>query len=335
MVFKPKNSTMAIIDSGFDVAENDFNKNVTGCIKIEVNGVIQENSLCQDENGHGSCCCAIAHKIAPAAQILMIKILNEDNKGSKNSLIVALRYLLTRDDVLVVNMSLAISFLNDSEELKSLCTELFYQGKYLVSSLANQKKTSIPAIYRNVIGVQGNDFFDTNKYWFNKSYAIQVVADCVPVFLKRPEKFWGIISGNSKATIFFASLLMNNLLSHRTMSRNELIILLEKNANRGTWKPEDICLQHKEIHNKNKQVDDKIFKDVLQLVGEMFHITDEKILTNVGFLHSMYQFDKIKAGNLIDKVAAEFKLNIAHRLISLYEISDVYSLTHFVLENST
>jgi subtilisin family serine protease len=165
--------TVGILDSGVDVGHPDLQANVVGqhCVYDCAGGP----DSAQDDNGHGTNVSGIiASKgtvapigIAPAAKLVMVKMLDQDaSYPSPDQVIDSLNWLaLNRPDVKVVNMSIVSTQLFSgycdsatawTAAFSSAVASLHSKGVTLFAAAGNNETTSAmaaPACIRDVVAV--------------------------------------------------------------------------------------------------------------------------------------------------------------------------------------
>ena len=152
--------TIAVLDSGLD---SDLHKKLQGNIVAgyeyswDLNKIVETSSF-PDKNGHGTQCISLIHSLAKDAQIIVVKILNDDGATSGHILALALEFLL-KLYVQVVHMSLSVTHEDDSSQrISTCCKRLSDQGAILVCSILNGADDSFPACLPSVLAVQGAVF---------------------------------------------------------------------------------------------------------------------------------------------------------------------------------
>jgi hypothetical protein len=94
---------IGIVDSG---TSKKF-RNIKKCVNIVVksaNSPPKTSENCKDENGHGTICSTIINKIAPEAELYIVKILDNQMKANSLELIQAIRWLICQK-VDIINLS--------------------------------------------------------------------------------------------------------------------------------------------------------------------------------------------------------------------------------------
>jgi subtilisin family serine protease len=179
---------IAIVDSGVDLNHPDLDDKIVlkrDADFIDPNG---KNGP-QDENGHGTHVAGIAAAetgngvgvagTAPAARILPVRVLDEDNNGTTNSIAKGIRFA-AEHDADVINLSLA--YLTGADRVEALSGDLtpvrkaidfaWEQGAVIVAAAGNDSLPicAEPSAHARVVCVGATDRQDLRS-WFSNSDA--------------------------------------------------------------------------------------------------------------------------------------------------------------------
>ena len=167
---------VAIIDSGIDASHAKV-KPVSSGVQFRTSAYDQvvESADSSDCVGHGTACAGIIRKKAPDARIYSVRIFDESLRASDQALITALRWS-TDKGMDVVNLSLGSVHSSVVDELRKVCMEAAAGGAILVSAAHNEGRESYPAIFPEVIGVEGGQVRGDYGYLFRAGDAIECVA---------------------------------------------------------------------------------------------------------------------------------------------------------------
>ena len=167
---------IAIIDSGVDYEHPEIGSITRGMdIKIDSDGQIIWGTDYADRSGHGTACTGIIHQIAPDAEIHIIRIFEQSLVADGKLLIAALQWVIDRG-IDVVNLSLGTTDRQYFESIQELCRQAAQEDIILVAAAHNRGIESYPAIFPDVIGVQGKPLPKLNDYYFRKNNHIECVA---------------------------------------------------------------------------------------------------------------------------------------------------------------
>lgn len=158
---------IAILDTGINIDFHDFNKK-----NIEIIDLTKDKSILSiDLDGHGTSCCGEVVKYYSNASIIAIPILNEARKCSLADLYNALLYCYQKEDIGIINMSVAC-IIEDSETIayfEKLVNQIWKSGRILIASNMNRGrgKRVYPYSFSNVIGVN-HTMSNSNYIEFDK-----------------------------------------------------------------------------------------------------------------------------------------------------------------------
>ena len=120
-----------------------------------------------DVLGHGTACAGIIHALAPAAEIVSIRVLGPDNKGKGRAFAHALDWVVEQR-IPVANLSLS----SRSEALygtfHDLVDQAYFANCLLVCSASNTPgQESYPSLFSSVVSVAAHDIPDPTTYFYN------------------------------------------------------------------------------------------------------------------------------------------------------------------------
>lgn len=155
---------IAILDTGSSSHEDIRNQIV--CFKDYVN----YKEFMYDDNGHGTHICGIIagkNGIAPNAEIISIKVLDEKGNGTANEMIYGLRWLKNnyeRWKIRIINISVGFmsgADYNKQKEILALIDGLWELGVIVVAAAGNNGpnpfSVTVPGIARKIITVGSSD----------------------------------------------------------------------------------------------------------------------------------------------------------------------------------
>jgi subtilisin family serine protease len=138
--FKGSGAIVAMLDTGIDMHHPDLSKNIKGGYNALAG---QDSRNYQDDNGHGTHMAGIIAArmnrlgvvgAAYQAQVVAVKVLDQDGNGRLSDLINGLGWITT-NKIRVVNMSLGFS--EDSPLLDRAIQRLYEAGVIMVASAGN------------------------------------------------------------------------------------------------------------------------------------------------------------------------------------------------------
>ncbi|MFF3406063.1 S8 family serine peptidase [Streptomyces sp. NPDC002742] len=152
-----------------------------------------------DVCGHGTACASIIRSLAPACEIISVRVLGLGYFGSGEALITGLRWALEQDFD-VINMSLSTTKPEVARTLYHLADVAYFRRNLIVASAHNTPIESFPWRFASVISVGSHKQPDPELLVYNPAPPVEFFArgDRVPVgWLNGGEM---VCSGNSFAT---------------------------------------------------------------------------------------------------------------------------------------
>ena len=154
---------VAIIDSGVD-GSHPLVGEVTQAVAVERHadgdeGIRFVEGTHDDLYGHGTACAAIIRSLAPHVELVSVRVLGGELKGSAFTFAHGLGWCLNHD-IDVVNLSLSTANENYLETFWQLVDEAAFRRVLLVSAMNNERKRTIPSEFAGVFSVAcapGND----------------------------------------------------------------------------------------------------------------------------------------------------------------------------------
>jgi serine protease AprX len=157
--FSGKNQTVAIIDSGIS-GKSEAAKNLKYFHDFTATC---EFTPC-DGHSHGTIGADLVHQMAPAASIIMLKALDQENRGKTKNVIQAFRWVLDNADeygIKIINLSLVSpdmisGFWNEGDDLRELIEKAAEQNIFVIAAVGNDAQSNLnvlPANSANVITV--------------------------------------------------------------------------------------------------------------------------------------------------------------------------------------
>jgi subtilisin family serine protease len=202
--------TVAIIDSGVDGDHPAVGGRLVRSLRVELSdddGDVIEDRSAGDVLGHGTACAGIIHGLAPAADIVSIRVLGPDNKGKGRAFAHALDWVVEHR-IPVANLSLS----SRSEALfgtfHDLVDQAYFANCLLVCSASNVPgQESYPSLFSSVVSVAAHDIPDPTTYFYNPRPPVEFGAWGVAV----PVAWSGggsiVATGNSFAAPHISGLL--------------------------------------------------------------------------------------------------------------------------------
>jgi subtilisin family serine protease len=146
--------TVAVIDSGVEHA-HPMVGDVQRAIAVEDAGgddVEFVEGPHDDLYGHGTACGGIIRGLAPAVDLISVRVLGSDLKGSAFTFAHGLQWCIEHD-VDIVNLSLSTSNEDYAETFYDLVDFAIQRNVMVVSAMNNERKRSIPSEFAGVFSV--------------------------------------------------------------------------------------------------------------------------------------------------------------------------------------
>jgi subtilisin family serine protease len=184
-----------------------------------------------DVVGHGTACAGIIHSLAPAAELISIRVLGPDNRGKGANFAAALIWAIEHG-VTIVNLSLS----SRSEELFPLFHELtdeaYFGNVLLVSAANNVPGPSYPSLFSSVVSVAAHDVADPWTWYYNPHPPVEFGAYGLDVDVAWRDGGRIVATGNSFATPHIAGLAALIRAKHPSATPFEVKAMLAATANR-------------------------------------------------------------------------------------------------------
>ncbi len=201
--------TVAIIDSGVDGDHPAVGGRLIRSLRVELTA--DDGDVLDDPGGdvlgHGTACAGIIHALAPAADLVSIRVLGPDNKGKGRAFAHALDWVVEHR-IPVANLSLS----SRSEALfgtfHDLVDQAYFANCLLVCSASNVPgQESYPSLFSSVVSVAAHDIPDPTTYFYNPRPPVEFGAwgVAVPVAWSRGGSI--VATGNSFAAPHISGLL--------------------------------------------------------------------------------------------------------------------------------
>ena len=161
---------MAVVDSGID-ATHPAVGDVAASVDVRADpsapdGVVLTEGPHEDRYGHGTACAGIIRSLAPDAELVSVRVLGTDLRGSATCFAAGIDWCI-RNDVRVVNLSLSTSNESYLETFWELVDRATFGRVALVSAMNNERKPSIPSELAGVFSVACGPGDDLEAIWCN------------------------------------------------------------------------------------------------------------------------------------------------------------------------
>jgi subtilisin len=203
--------TVAIIDSGVERDHPAVGGRLVTSVVVELPEAEDEDAIVRpdpeglDVVGHGTACAGIIHSLAPAAELISIRVLGPDNRGKGAIFAAGLQWAIGHG-ASVVNLSLS----SRSEALfpifHDLADQAYFANCLLVSAANNVPGASYPSLFAAVVSVAAHDVADPWTWFYNPAPPVEFGAYGVDVEVAWKGGGSVVATGNSFAAPHVAGL---------------------------------------------------------------------------------------------------------------------------------
>jgi subtilisin len=175
--------TVAVVDSGVDGRHPAVRGRLTRHLVVEVDGGeahVAEDPSAIDLVGHGTACAGIIAGIAPAADLVSIRILGPDNRGKGLALAAAIDWAIDAG-VSIVNLSLSSRNEAMFGAFHDLADRSYFANTLLICAANNVAGPSYPSLFAAVVSVAAHDVADPNIWYYNPAPPVEFGAYGVDV----------------------------------------------------------------------------------------------------------------------------------------------------------
>jgi subtilisin family serine protease len=161
---------VAIVDSGVD-ADHPLVGAVTQYVAIERDdstetGLRLDPGAHRDLYGHGTACAAIIRELAPEVDLVSVRVLGENLKGSAGAFAEGVEWCIEQG-VDIINLSMSTASDRWAEPFWELVDMATYHGVLLVSAMNNERRRTIPSEFAGVFSVACAPGTDREQIWCN------------------------------------------------------------------------------------------------------------------------------------------------------------------------
>ena len=169
---------VAIVDSGVDGTHPAIAGRLTRAFRVELEGEdveVIEDAAATDVVGHGTACAGIVVGIAPAVELISIRVLGPDNRGKGRALAAAVEWAVEAG-VEVVNLSLSSRSEAMFAAFHELADRAYFANTLLVSAVNNLPGASYPSLFASVVSVAAHDVADPDVWYYNPTPPVEFGA---------------------------------------------------------------------------------------------------------------------------------------------------------------
>jgi subtilisin family serine protease len=170
--------TVAIIDSGVEPDHPAIGGRLVRSLRVELDRDgphVEDDPEPADLVGHGTACAGIIHAIAPAADLVSIRVLGPDSRGAGPVFAAAIEWAIA-EGVGVVNLSLSSRSEAMAARFHELADEAYFANTLLVAAANNVAGPSYPSLFAAVVSVAAHDVADPDVWFYNPAPPVEFGA---------------------------------------------------------------------------------------------------------------------------------------------------------------
>jgi subtilisin family serine protease len=223
--------TVAIVDSGVEGSHPAVGGALTKSVRVEVDR--EEVVIVDDEPvdvvGHGTACAAVIHSLAPAAQLVSVRVLNPDNRGKGPVFAAGLEWAIDQGAG-VINLSLSSRSEAMFPVFHDLADRAYFADSLLVCAANNVAVASYPSLFAAVISVAAHDVRDPDVWFYNPDPPVEFGAYGLDVDVAWKDGGRIVATGNSFAAPHIAGYAARIRSAHPDASPFEIKSILAATA---------------------------------------------------------------------------------------------------------
>ncbi len=228
--------TVAIIDSGVERDHPDVGGRLMRSVVVELLEGDEEATVREDPDGldvvgHGTACAGIIHALAPAADLVSVRVLGPDNRGKGVIFAAGLEWAIGQGAT-VANLSLSSRSETMFPIFHELADRAYFANCLLVSAANNVAGASYPSLFAAVVSVAAHDVPDPWTWFYNPAPPVEFGAYGVDVEVAWKGGGRVVATGNSFAAPHVAGLAALIRGRHPSASPFEVKTILAATANR-------------------------------------------------------------------------------------------------------
>jgi subtilisin family serine protease len=182
--------------------------------------------------GHGTACAGIIHALAPAADIISVRVLGPDNRGKGAVFAAGLEWAIEQG-ASVVNLSLSSRSDAFFDVFHDLADRAYFANVLLVCAANNVPGPSYPSLFASVVSVAAHDLPDPWAWFYNPNPPVEFGARGVDVEVAWKGGGRMVATGNSFAAPHIAGLAALIRSRHPGISPFEVKTMLAATAGEG------------------------------------------------------------------------------------------------------
>ena len=224
--------TVCVLDSGIEQGHPLVgNVQASYAVAVDAEGEAEiTDDTAGDAVGHGTACAGIIRSLAPECDLVSVRVIGSDYKGSGRVLLAGLRWVIEQGYD-VVNMSLSTTKRDFAVVLHELADAAYFKRTVLVASAHNMAVESYPWRFSSVISVGSHEGDDPHSYYYNPAPPVEFFARGLEVDVAWLGGTTLRVTGNSFATPHIAGICALILSKHPDLTPFQLKSVLSLTAN--------------------------------------------------------------------------------------------------------
>jgi subtilisin family serine protease len=225
--------TVAVVDSGVEGDHPAIGGALRASVRVEVEGeetaIVADSAV--DAVGHGTACAGIIHALAPAAELLSVRVLGPDNRGRGLAFAAGLEWAIDQG-ASVINLSLSSRSDALFATLHDLVDRAYFANTLLVCAANNVVVASYPSLFAAVVSVAAHDVRDPDVWFYNPRPPVEFGAFGLDVDVAWKDGTRIVATGNSFAAPHIAGYATRIRAAHPTTTPFEVKTILAATADR-------------------------------------------------------------------------------------------------------
>jgi subtilisin len=223
--------TVAIVDSGVEAGHPAVGGALATSVHVELDGVgsrvVPDDPI--DVVGHGTACAGIVHALAPAANLVSVRVLGPDNRGKGEAFAAGIEWAIDHG-ASVINLSLSSRSEAMFATFHDLADRAYFANVLLVCAANNVAVASYPSLFAAVVSVAAHDVPDPDVWYYNPRPPVEFGAYGLNVEVAWTNGGRIVATGNSFAAPHIAAYAARIRSAHPTATPFEIKTILAATA---------------------------------------------------------------------------------------------------------
>lgn len=219
---------VAILDSGLERSHPALQGRVVESVAVELDRE-GEPHIVDDQRddlfGHGTACGGIILGLAPAVELVSVRVLGSDLRGKGPAFAAGLEWAIAHG-CRVANLSLSSKSDAMFGTFHELADQAYFQNVLLVCAANNVPGPSYPSLFSSVVSVAAHDEPDPWRLYYNPAPPVEFGAWGVDVPIAWRDGGTTVATGNSFASPHVAGMIARLLSKHPELTPFEVKAVL-------------------------------------------------------------------------------------------------------------